>query len=67
MQPELITYCLVCGEPGDYCGGHGAIGDPDGWRILMHHLQDNHEGCDPHGCEYGDECAEGPCAHPSHG
>lgn len=30
----FIEPCPVCGEPIDYCQGHGEIGDPEGRAIL---------------------------------
>jgi len=61
-----IAYCIVCGQPIDYCQGHGVIGDPDGFAILVAHDLGQHDDCDPHGCDEGEVCPEGPCAHPSH-
>jgi hypothetical protein len=40
--------CCVCGDPMDYCQGHGQIGDPAGWAIENKHLEDdNHTDCHP--------------------
>lgn len=47
--PEF--YCVVCGEHSDYCQGHGEIGDPDGYAILMAHDNDGHSKCNPAGCD----------------
>lgn len=64
---ELVSYCVACGEPIDYCQGHGQLADPNGFYILRrHHELDFHDTCDPHGCDEGMDCPEGPCAHPSH-
>ena len=27
--------CPICLDPLDYCQGHGEIGDPEGFRMLM--------------------------------
>jgi hypothetical protein len=60
------SYCVACGVTIDYCQGHGEIGDPEGYHILRMHDLDIHDQCDPHGCDEGPMCPEGPCAHPSH-
>lgn len=45
-------YCPACGQPIDYCLGHGEIGDPVGRRILDNHDGDiDHSSCHPNGCE----------------
>ena len=31
---EPVSYCPVCGEPIDYCLGHGPIADPDSLALL---------------------------------
>lgn len=31
-EAEYYPSCRVCGEPIDYCTGHGELGDPDGYR-----------------------------------
>lgn len=50
-----ITYvsrCVVCAEFPDYCQGHGEIGDPEGYEILIAHDNDtSHTGCHPDACE----------------
>ena len=43
--------CPACGDPIDYCQGHGEIGDPAGFAILMAHDDGDHSGCHPDGCE----------------
>lgn len=43
--------CPACGNPIDYCPGHGEIGDPEGFRILNQHDADDHRDCDPYGCD----------------
>ena len=48
---EYLSYCVACGNIIDYCQGHGEIGDPDGYRILEQHDNDNHDDCHPVGCE----------------
>lgn len=37
--------CPACGEPIDYCQGHGQIGDPVGLAILVAHDDGDHERC----------------------
>jgi hypothetical protein len=27
--------CPICLDPIDYCQGHGEVGDPEGFRMLM--------------------------------
>jgi hypothetical protein len=43
--------CPACGQPIDYCQGHGESGDPEGFRILQQHDAGNHADCDPEGCD----------------
>jgi hypothetical protein len=43
--------CPACGDPIDYCQGHGEIGDPAGFAILAAHDDDDHSGCNPAGCD----------------
>lgn len=43
--------CVVCGDPYDYCQGHGAIGDPIGARIQSQHDDGDHSECNPNACE----------------
>ena len=42
--------CPVCGEPIDYCQGHGEIGDPVGFLGATAHDFDDHRRCDPRAC-----------------
>lgn len=42
---EPVYTCPACGEPADYCQGHGEIGDPLGRAILDAHDDDVHEHC----------------------
>jgi len=39
------SHCPVCGDPGDYCQGHGEIGDPVGFDILQRHDNEDHSDC----------------------
>lgn len=39
------TACPACGDPTDYCTGHGAMTDPLGWAILSRHDQGDHTDC----------------------
>ena len=32
---DYVDTCIVCGDPIDYCQGHGEIGDPEGFAILQ--------------------------------
>jgi hypothetical protein len=43
--------CPACGEPIDYCQGHGESGDHWGAATLAAHDAGNHGTCDPRGCE----------------
>jgi hypothetical protein len=49
-QDETWEACPACGEPTDYCQGHGSIGDPGGAAILASHAEDDHTYCDPEAC-----------------
>ncbi len=51
VDDEYIASCPACGQPIDYCQGHGEIGDPDGALILSAHDDGNHAWCHPDGCE----------------
>jgi hypothetical protein len=48
---EYVSHCPACGEPIDYCQGHGLSGDPLGHVILAAHDNGNHELCYPSGCD----------------
>jgi len=48
---EFVSRCPACGDPIDYCQGHGEIGDPDGYWILEQHDQGQHQYCDKTGCD----------------
>lgn len=48
---EFVSYCPACGEPIDYCQGHGEIGDPQGFAILQAHDNEDHSQCDLMGCD----------------
>lgn len=39
------TICPVCGEPIDYCQGHGTIGDAYNNSILAMHANGTHDEC----------------------
>lgn len=43
--PEQGERCCVCGSEVDYCSGHGEIGDPVGFEVLLKHEDDDHEDC----------------------
>lgn len=50
--------CVVCGDPIDYCQGHGPMGDPDGYEILEAHESGHHERCDATACDERQEWIE---------
>lgn len=41
------SICPACGEPIDYCQGHGEIGDDGGYHILQEHDAGDHDRCHP--------------------
>ena len=41
-DPYPEDECPVCLEPLDYCQGHGEIGDPEGFRMLMDYYDDEY-------------------------
>lgn len=45
MDTEAVERCPACGEPIDYCGGHGEIGDPEGFDRLTAHDEGDHVRC----------------------
>lgn len=51
IATESVSYCPACGDPIDYCQGHGQIGDPVGASILSAHDDGYHGRCNPAGCE----------------
>ena len=53
-----VPYCPACGDPIDYCQGHGELTDPWGRRIVDRHYEDDlHDECNPYGCEVAAEAA----------
>lgn len=48
---DVDERCPVCGEPSDYCQGHGEIGDGHGWWRAIAHDHGDHIQCHPAGCE----------------
>ena len=44
-DPDWIADCPACGEPADYCTGHGEIGDPKGAALLAAHDDNDHSMC----------------------
>lgn len=42
---EPVAVCPACGEPIDYCQGHGELGDPAGWAVLTMHDNGDHSHC----------------------
>ena len=55
---EPTATCPACGDPIDFCQGHGPIGDPAGATILDLHDNDDHSRCNPDGCDEADSDAE---------
>ena len=49
-EEEFVSRCPACGDPIDYCQGHGEIGDPGGAAILAAHDADDHRFCNLRGC-----------------
>ena len=48
---EELDRCPACGDVIDYCQGHGPVGDPFGYQILLNHCEnDKHDQCHPSGC-----------------
>lgn len=43
--------CPACGNPIDYCPGHGSLGDPEGYIIIGLHEDGIHSRCNAGGCE----------------
>lgn len=50
-EADDVERCHVCGEPNDYCQGHGELGDSRGWSIALAHDFGDHQQCHPAGCE----------------
>lgn len=48
---EYVSRCPACGQPIDYCQGHGIIGDPAGYAVLSMHDNGDHSQCHPAGCD----------------
>lgn len=48
---EYVSRCPVCGDPMDYCQGHGPTGDPVGHAIMVRHDIGDHVDCNPEGCD----------------
>lgn len=36
-----VDECPICLDPMDYCQGHGEIGDPEGFRMLMNYYDED--------------------------
>jgi hypothetical protein len=68
MNEDSTSRCPACGEPIDYCMGHGETGDPDGHAVLAAHDADDHSTCDPRGCDAVCEefATDGSCIHSDH-
>jgi hypothetical protein len=50
MAMTMDPGCPACGDPIDYCPGHGETGDPAGFAILQAHDIGDHAECNPAGC-----------------
>ena len=49
---DTFERCPACGDPIDYCQGHGPMGDPYGFATLYGHDQGDHRLCHPNAeCE----------------
>lgn len=48
---EYESRCVACGDPIDYCQGHGEVGDFWGHVILTSHDCGIHSFCDEDACE----------------
>jgi hypothetical protein len=48
---DWVARCPACGDPIDYCQGHGEIGDPEGHAALALHDLGDHGYCHPNGCD----------------
>lgn len=44
-------HCPACGEPIQFCPGHGEYADPMGARTLADHDSGDHTSCHPAGCD----------------
>ena len=42
---DAYPICPACGNPIDYCTGHGVSGDPAGWSTLNAHDNGDHSLC----------------------
>lgn len=51
VDDECVSRCVACGEYIDYCQGHGIIGDPGGYAVLMAHDEGDHSACDINACD----------------
>lgn len=49
-----MSRCVVCGDPMDYCQGHGEIGDPAGFAIQQAHDDGDHSRCVKEACDESD-------------
>lgn len=47
MTMTDVARCPACGQPIDYCQGHGTLGDPAGAYLLALHDRDDHDDCHP--------------------
>lgn len=54
-DPDGTSRCPACGDPIDYCQGHGPLGDRARYDVLWRHDGDDHDGCHPDGCDVAHE------------
>ena len=48
---EYVAICPACGEPIDYCQGHGGFGDSKEAKIIEACIEGEHSQCHPNsGC-----------------
>ena len=50
IADDEVSRCPACGDPIDYCPGHGRNADPVGWGTLVAHDLGAHDRCHPSGC-----------------
>lgn len=46
-ESYIVETCPACGAPIDYCNGHGLMGDPLGYEVLVMHADGDHSKCNP--------------------
>lgn len=51
MSKIVFACCPACGDPIDYCQGHGESGDPKAFIIIERHDIGKHDTC-----HYNSDC-----------